>query len=293
MLKTYITVFLLISINPSDSIEDGDQAFEEGDFYSVLVDYTFAIYQGRDEMNPSVKKEVLLKLIFSAYMLDQDEAVLSFSDQIRPLLKKKQDINDPIDSDISALINMISILSESEINPNSALISSIQFQPNTDEQTKFKSLLIANAHLKNRNTDRFEEFYSQFCSLKTCIELNSEEPKQKSQKIARNMSVILPGSGQIYAKNYASGIGAIGITGLGAYLTGKAAVEERYIDGSIIGLLLFYRYYIGNIEEARNSVRAYNASKNQTQYREFTEVLNTEVGLLEETIYHSILHIPF
>lgn len=266
--------------------------FINQDFEGALQHYSFALYEAEKD-TLSASKDVLMKAIFSAYVLDYNEAVNSLSKKLNPLISNSEsELEYAVNENIASLLEIIAILNETEINPNNALIRGLTFEGISPEQERFKPLLIANAHLKNQNIPRFEEYYLKFCEIGACLSLDQSSRNPKSEKVARNMSIVLPGSGQAYGRDYKSGIGALLITGLGAYLTGKAVVEERYIDSGIISTMLFYRYYKGNIDAAKASVVRYNDSIQNNLLDNHRSTLDVEIDLLEDAIFDAINHLP-
>lgn len=68
-------------------------------------------------------------------------------------------------------------------------------------------------------------------------------------QLAKYLSII-PGAGQFYTGEYVSGLLSIGWNALWGYLTINAFIEDRVLDGVLIGSLLWWRFYSGNIQNA-------------------------------------------
>ncbi len=68
-------------------------------------------------------------------------------------------------------------------------------------------------------------------------------------QLAKMLSLI-PGAGQFYTGEYVSGFISIGWNVLWGYLTINAFIEDRVLDGLLIGSLLWWRFYSGNIQNA-------------------------------------------
>lgn len=68
-------------------------------------------------------------------------------------------------------------------------------------------------------------------------------------QLAKILSII-PGAGQFYTGEYVSGLISIGWNVLWGYLTINAFMEDRIFDGVMIGTLLWWRFYSGNIQNA-------------------------------------------
>jgi len=68
-------------------------------------------------------------------------------------------------------------------------------------------------------------------------------------QLAKYLSLV-PGAGQFYTGEYVSGLISIGWNVLWGYLTINAFIEDRILDGVLIGSLLWWRFYSGNIQNA-------------------------------------------
>ncbi len=291
MLNILTTLCLLISINANThTLEKAEQAFLDQKFAVALENYAYVYYQ-RDalEITTNQEKEILTRIIYAAWKTQQYDAVSYFTNDLAGRIVQHPS-NPNIDLNIESVVRIIEVLTTSEKKPSEALLSIAQ---KPFDEHALQSILIANAHFNNRNYRRFEEYYAEYCTAAPCAPIDVELPELKSEKIARNMSYIFPGLGQMYANNYASGIGAITLSGVGIYFTGKAVLEDRVIDAGLIGFLLFYRYYSGNIQSAQLSVQKHNQQLLQQHYQSYANSLQSELALLDQTIYHSILHLPF
>ena len=84
--------------------------------------------------------------------------------------------------------------------------------------------------------------------------------------LAKYLSII-PGAGQFYTGEYVSGIISIGWNVLWGYLTINAFVEDRVFDGFVIGTLLWWRFYSGNIQNAEKFALEKNLAKTNSALR--------------------------
>jgi len=78
--------------------------------------------------------------------------------------------------------------------------------------------------------------------------------------LAKTLSII-PGVGQFYTGEYVSGLISIGWNVLWGYLTINAFIEDRVFDGLVIGSLLWWRFYSGNIQNAEKFALEKNLEK--------------------------------
>ena len=68
--------------------------------------------------------------------------------------------------------------------------------------------------------------------------------------LSKVLSVFLPGAGQFYTGEYVSGLISLGWNVLWGYLTINAFLDDRIFDGIMIGSLLWWRFYTGNLQNA-------------------------------------------
>jgi TM2 domain-containing membrane protein YozV len=87
-----------------------------------------------------------------------------------------------------------------------------------------------------------------------------------SVQLAKYLSIV-PGAGQFYTGEYVSGIISIGWNVLWGYLTINAFMEDRILDGLLIGSLLWWRFYSGNIQNAERFAIEKNLEKTNSALR--------------------------
>ena len=81
---------------------------------------------------------------------------------------------------------------------------------------------------------------------------------QKSVKIARVLSTILPGAGHIYAGDWRDGLNALLLNGALGFLTVDAVLDGHYTDAALWAGIVFLRYYRGNTFRAKEAVSQFN-----------------------------------
>lgn len=83
----------------------------------------------------------------------------------------------------------------------------------------------------------------------------------KNPDIARALSYIFPGSGQIYAGDFLEGFHSLFVTGLSAALVVWGMVSGDYVDAIVATLLVFQRFYFGGPFHARRIALESNEDK--------------------------------
>ena len=99
----------------------------------------------------------------------------------------------------------------------------------------------------------------------------------KSARTAQILSAIIPGAGQIYAGYWKDGINAFILNGLIIGFIANAIYRKDVRDVSII--IFLYRYYAGNIYNAREDVRKHGASMDRENARRIVELVSTDEPL--------------
>jgi len=148
--------------------------------------------------------------------------------------------------------------------------------PETYLKTQEGILLMALSMYGNQET---EAAFSEFSKLETLKEKGKElgrlrkrldRAERKNPKTARIMSMIVPGSGQIYAGDWRNGLNSLLLTGglmtLGLYTIGTVG----FIDGLIMVGPWFQRYYTGGFKRSESSV---NALKKRVRFEVLQEML--------------------
>lgn len=82
--------------------------------------------------------------------------------------------------------------------------------------------------------------------------------RDKSPTVAKWLSTLLPGAGQIYAGDWRGGLNALVLNGLLAYVTGSAIRDRHFDDAAFTGLMFLQRYYLGNRYRAAEAARRAN-----------------------------------
>lgn len=98
--------------------------------------------------------------------------------------------------------------------------------------------------------------------LETLLE-NAVNVPQKSPGLAKVLSAILPGAGQVYAGEWRNGLNALALNGVLGYVNVEAALNRHYVEAALWGGLIFSRYYRGNIFRADEAVKQFNTHQSR------------------------------
>ena len=140
---------------------------------------------------------------------------------------------------------------------NEALIDLMSFQGNltNEQQWQFNLLAgIATFYLNDYETSK--EYLLKCADNNTTPVIDSgfsvigQLEKRYNPRLARVMSIIFPGSGQIYAGDIKNGLNSFGLVfGFAATAAGLSA-SIQFIDAAIIVFPWFQRYYMGGYQKA-------------------------------------------
>ena len=95
----------------------------------------------------------------------------------------------------------------------------------------------------------------------------------KSPKLAKLLSTLLPGLGQIYAGDWRSGINALAINLVTGYLLVNSIIKADYFDAFMTYFPIFIRYYYGNRYRAEKIAQNYNDRLNKKLVRDILKLL--------------------
>lgn len=86
----------------------------------------------------------------------------------------------------------------------------------------------------------------------------------KSAKVARVLSTILPGAGQVYAGDWRGGLNALLLNGVLGFLAVDMVLNEHYVDATLWGGGIFWRYYRGNTFRAGQAAERFNQQESRS-----------------------------
>jgi len=95
---------------------------------------------------------------------------------------------------------------------------------------------------------------------------------------ARMMSLIIPGSGQIYAGDWRNGLNSLAITGGLYYLFYINAQQTTFWESLLIVFPWFQRYYSGGMDAAYRITKTRKAERRAEKYREIIQLLRSSLN---------------
>ena len=102
----------------------------------------------------------------------------------------------------------------------------------------------------------------------------------KSTRVAKVLSAILPGAGQIYAGNWRGGLNALVLNGGLGFVAVDTALDKHYVDALLWTYFIFWRYYNGNFYRAGKTVDEFNENASRraadTILKRLQEIVETQ-----------------
>ena len=119
--------------------------------------------------------------------------------------------------------------------------------------------------------------YTSDAKLDTLFQAALDTP-QKSVRLARILSTLLPGAGQAYIGEWGQAVNALLLNGTLGFLTLDALLDGYYIDAGLWGAFIFWRYYRGNTFRAGAAAEAFNRHESQRAAAAILQRLQELVG---------------
>lgn len=101
----------------------------------------------------------------------------------------------------------------------------------------------------------------------------------KSANVARVLSTIFPGAGQVYAGDWSGGLNALLLNGVLGFLAVDMILDEYYVDAALWGVFIFWRYYRGNTFRAGQAAERFNEQKSRETADAILQRLQEIVGM--------------
>jgi TolA-binding protein/TM2 domain-containing membrane protein YozV len=98
----------------------------------------------------------------------------------------------------------------------------------------------------------------------------------KSPALAAGLSLIVPGSGQIYGGHIVDGLISLAFNAAAGYLTVDAFRNERQLDGMLLATLVWSRFYFGGVQNAARYAREYNRRRGEEHWEPYRELMKPE-----------------
>ena len=85
----------------------------------------------------------------------------------------------------------------------------------------------------------------------------------KSTKVAKVLSAVIPGTGQMFAGKWGEGLNALGLNAVLGCVSVDAILKGYYIDAALWTYFIFRRYYMGNLYRSETAVETHNQEQSK------------------------------
>ena len=100
----------------------------------------------------------------------------------------------------------------------------------------------------------------------------------KSVKLAEVLSRIFPGAGQMYTGGWRNGLNAFLLNGALAFVAVDLVLDGHYVNATLFGVFIFWRYYQGNTFRAGQAAERFNQQKSRQASEAILQRLQEIVG---------------
>lgn len=118
------------------------------------------------------------------------------------------------------------------------------------------------------------EYAEQLNEVKLFIIKAQNKSYYKSEKKAGTLSTFFPGLGQLYTNSYKDALNAAVLNSATAYLLVQKVRSKNFIGFTIAASTIWWRFYSGNIENARENANKFNILYLRKNQRQAIHILN-------------------
>jgi tetratricopeptide (TPR) repeat protein len=249
----------LFSNHPRQILLFADSLFKEGDYYRAITEYKRAHFY----FPTYEKKDLILYMIGKCYYLGgKYRSALNY---LAPLTNMP---NQNIRLDIKNLVGLSYLYRKDYIGAErifKEIISEFEQIPNLDTYHILISMSLVNRQMFTQGKKSFAEFLKKFPDSKF-KELAVTGLKETGMALdfspripwlATSLSILLPGAGQLYNREYSNAFVALVFNLTLGFLAVRGFLKEDYVSGGIF-TSLFITFYSGNIYQAYRSAIKFN-----------------------------------
>jgi tetratricopeptide (TPR) repeat protein len=241
----FICIFLCACFLSSAQIDrEADSLFYGGDFINAAVAFEYLAFQ---EMDKSLKGVLLLKKSYCYKARGEYDQALAILKRVRPA------VNDTLKEIVSYEKILLGFLSDDyQSSYNDLLKHKLVFG-------KIDSDLFSLEVLNLMALNRWEEAKILIQQNSDLLDFSSEEIeyiftkklKPKNPDKAFNLSMFLPGVGQMYTGYFFKGVVSGGAQALLIGFSAFSLYNGYFFTGGMTGVALFYTFYFGGARYAR------------------------------------------
>jgi tetratricopeptide (TPR) repeat protein len=254
-------------------IEYADNQFNSENYNIALKEYKRALFFSKD----SLKNVLLEKTGDSYFELGTIDSALNYYN-----LAKSTVINDSVKISLAFKTSLCYIFEEKY---NEALIQLYQIDNNLGlENQKRMSFYKAVCFYSLENYKSSEEYFTKCLDSTDIEQINNlksifkktEKFNKPNPKVAFFLSLLIPGSGQIYCTEYMDGINSLILSSAIIYTGYLIYLNYTVFDVILSVTTIFERYYLGGGVNAYNSAVKKQNEKKSECYNEIMQIIESE-----------------
>ncbi len=263
-MKQYLLICICLSGFYSIKAQNhADSLFASEDYLNAAVEYERLAFEE--------KKDIASLLLKKAYCY---KAIGDYREAFRTVDRISSVQNDSLNEIVSYEKVILAALSEEWAKAEYGLLMwdlKIKKENTALEQVRFLSL-ISLGKINEAKTHLRQNFSKLGINSVEANQFFRKKWKLKNPEKAYNLSLILPGLGQMYAGKFWKGafsgtvqLGIIGFTGYHLY-------HGYFFTGGMTGAALFYTFYLGGARYARQLAEQYNEQLKSTIKQKFLAI---------------------
>jgi len=270
----FITLILLFSCsnlkaqNASETMQLGHQYYSAKDFDAAIKTYQRVNFF---DQNQAFECKYW---IGESYYADQDyKTAATYFDQAYYLQK-----DDSIRNEMS-LRKTLCLIKQRKF-PESLVELYALAEPASNQQAYRQNLYLAVACFGTGKYEKSQQYFTELLEdnqqdQDKVIALFAANKKvdRLNANTARWLSIFIPGAGQIYAGDFKAGINSMVLTGLLLFALLNTAAAYTFWDALISVFPWYYRYYMGGIDNAVDSVAKRKQKQRSEIYSELLKVV--------------------
>jgi hypothetical protein len=277
LLSGIILIWTLPGIKHDMALFFGERFFNSENYYDAITEYKRYIFFNSEKEDDSIS-HAYYKIGLACFHLGQSDKAIS---ELRKSIQAAHSARMQDERKIDLAVVLIA-----SGNPKAAefILIKVEMFSQIPELKKKAAFFRGVASLYSYDWEQADEAFHVYFNdpeersqempekLESLLE-RAQNMKYRSPKLAKILSAILPGSGQIYARDWRNGLNALLLNFATGYFFVDDILQRQYQDALFNALFIFGRFYRGNRYHAKEAAIKYNERLNQNISSRILEIL--------------------
>jgi len=263
MLIFIYSIFIVLLFPSQISLWLGDQLLSSGHFDEAITEYKRYIFLNYGDNSPAAS--------FAYFKMGLAYRQLElWGESLQALRNSVQTEGDYFQRDKKRITLAVTLLASGNSSEAEFLLLRTElYSPFPEIKAKaafFRGISLALAKKWKEAQEAFQACAQTTSSMIDVEEVNhlvtlvekAQGHRYKSPKLAKTLSSVLPGMGQIYAGDFLKGLNALALNSLFGYIVVSDILQKDYWDFLFNSSFLFWRFYSGNRIEAEATAKGRN-----------------------------------